>query len=65
MLKTSLLLSLLSAMLSAEHTGKSMERSMRGGAQKTLRGDPAELADNERIEAEARQSVAHSMVDDM
>jgi hypothetical protein len=64
MLKTSLLLSVLSAMLSVEGPSRSMEKTTQNNAQETAFDITTELTDDERIEADARQNVGHSLVDE-
>jgi len=65
MLRTSLLLSVLSAMLGVESSSKSMERTTQNRTQESSLVTTTELTDEQRqIEAEARQNVGHSLVDE-
>ncbi len=65
MLRTSLLLSVLSAMLGVESSSKSMERTTQNRTQESSLVITTELTDEQRqIEAEARQNVGHSLVDE-
>ncbi|MEI6526476.1 MAG: hypothetical protein WCP62_10635 [Planctomycetota bacterium] len=63
MLRTSLLLSVLSAMLSVESSCKSMERTAQNKTQESSLVIATELTDEKQVEAEARQTVGHSLVD--
>jgi len=64
MLRTSLLLSVLSAMLGVESSSKSMERTTQNKTQESSLIITTELTDEQQIEAEARQNVGHSLVDE-
>ncbi|MBU6239267.1 MAG: hypothetical protein KGQ51_15710 [Planctomycetes bacterium] len=64
MLKTSLLLSVLTAMLGVEGSPRSMERTSQNKVQETSLDITTELTDNQRIEAEARQNLGHSLIEE-
>ncbi|MFM8574192.1 MAG: hypothetical protein ACKOAU_21530 [Pirellula sp.] len=64
MLRTSLLLSVLTAMLSAETPSKSLEKTAQNKPQESSLVIPTELLEEKQIEAEARQNVGHSLVDE-
>lgn len=64
MLKTSLLLSVLSALFSVEISNKTTETTSRTKVQETSLAVEKELTDNQRIEAEARQNVGHSLTEE-
>lgn len=64
MLKTSLLLSVLSAMLSMEVSNKSTESSSTNKTQESSLVFDTQQSDTQRIEEEARRHVGHSLADD-
>lgn len=64
MLRTSLLLSVLSAALSVETSNPSLERNSQNKTPESSLVIATELTDEQRIEAEARQSVGHSLVEE-
>jgi|JI9StandDraft_1071089.scaffolds.fasta_scaffold00843_8 hypothetical protein len=64
MLKTSLLLSVLSAMLSVEVSNKSTDSSTSTKAQDSSLVVNTEQSDEQRIEEEARRHVGHTLADD-
>ena len=64
MLKTPLVLSLLSAMLGVESSSGPITGSLQPKVQEAASAPAPELTDKQRIEAEARKSVAHSLVNE-
>jgi hypothetical protein len=62
MLRTSLLLSVLTAMLSAENPSKSMEKTTQNKTPESSLVISTESIEEQQIEAEARQNVGHSLV---
>jgi hypothetical protein len=64
MLKTSLVLSMLSAMLSVEGSSKSLEQITPTKVPEAASAVDIEKTDKHRIEAEARQNVAQSLINE-
>lgn len=64
MLKTSLVLSLLSAMLGVDGSSRTLEQTPQGKVQEAALAIGSESTDKQRIEADARKIVAQSLVNE-
>lgn len=64
MFKTSLVLSLLSAMLGVDGSSTASSNPQQNKVQEIALAVDSELTDKQRIEAEARKNVAQSLVND-